>query len=42
MSGIEGAEREDFDDGEAGVGARGSGLGVRDSADKKSFGVRDD
>jgi hypothetical protein len=30
MSGVEGAEREDFDDGEAGVGIRGQGSGIRD------------
>ena len=30
MSGVEGAEREDFDDGEAGVGIRGQGPGIRD------------
>jgi hypothetical protein len=31
MSGVEGAEREDFDDGEAGVGIRGQGPGIRGS-----------
>ncbi len=47
MSGIEGAECEDFDDGEAGVGRgsvpgfrlRASGFGLRA---KKSFEVRND